>query len=164
MRYRKASGWSRIVLGFLLTVGIGCASVPKRHPLPVEHLDSAQVPGFEGIRVWGDELPRYDELHVDGRATSQVFLYPAAIDWAKTLEMLESPAPPRVWVIRNSRLDPRATNVRRRMIPILTRTMSSMTRTQGIGDLYRIYALARFTAAVRRPIGPVVRPVKFPGT
>ena len=71
---------------------------------------------------------RYDELHVDGGAASQVFLYPAAINWATTLEMLESPEPPRVWVIRNSRLNPTATNVRRRMIPILTRTMSSMTR------------------------------------
>ena len=84
----------------------------------------------------------YDELHVDGGASSQVFLYPASIDWAEMVEMLESPNPPRVWVIRNSRLDPRATQVRRRLVPILTRTMSSLTLTQGIGDLYRIYALA----------------------
>lgn len=82
----------------------------------------------------------YDELHVDGGAVSQVFLYPAAIDWARVLEKLESPAKPKVYVIRNSRLDPRGTTVNRKLFAIAGRTISSLIRTQGVGDLYRIYA------------------------
>lgn len=29
----------------------------------------------------------YQELHADGGTTSQVFLYPAGIDWERVLEM-----------------------------------------------------------------------------
>ncbi len=85
---------------------------------------------------------RYDELHVDGGTASQVFLYPAAIDWAEVLQKLESPEMPQIYIIRNSRLDPKAATIQRRMIPILNRSMASLTRTQGVGDLFRIYALA----------------------
>jgi hypothetical protein len=84
----------------------------------------------------------FDELHVDGGAASQVFLYPAAIDWARVLEKLKSPGPPEVFVIRNSRLDPHAAIVNRKLLPIASRSISSLIRTQGIGDLYRIFALA----------------------
>lgn len=85
---------------------------------------------------------RYDELHADGGATTQVFLYPAAIDWARVLDMLEVPGTPRVFVVRNSRLDPNAVALNRKLFPIAGRTMGSLIRTQGIGDLYRILALA----------------------
>ena len=84
----------------------------------------------------------FDELHVDGGAAAQVFLYPAAIDWARVLEKLESPGPPKVFVIRNSRLDPHAAVVNRKLLPIAGRSISSLIRTQGVGDLYRIFALA----------------------
>lgn len=84
----------------------------------------------------------FDELHVDGGAAAQVFLYPSAIDWARVLEKLESPGPPKVFVIRNSRLDPHAAAVDRKLLPIAGRSISSLIRTQGVGDLYRIFALA----------------------
>ena len=84
----------------------------------------------------------FDELHVDGGAASQVFLYPAAIDWARVLEKVESPGSPKVFVIRNSRLDPHAAIVNRKLLPIAGRSISSLIRTQGVGDLYRIFALA----------------------
>jgi predicted patatin/cPLA2 family phospholipase len=84
----------------------------------------------------------YDELHVDGGTASQVFLYPAAIDWARVLEKLESPYAPKVFVIRNSRLDADAAVVHRKLLPIAHRSIASLIRTQGVGDLYRIFALA----------------------
>jgi len=81
----------------------------------------------------------YDELHVDGGATSQVFLYPAGIDYDQILERLAVPERPKVYVIRNSRLKPVYQEVKNRLIPIADRSVASLIRTQGIGDLYRIY-------------------------
>ena len=45
-------------------------------------------------------------------------------------------------MIRNSRLDPHAAVVTRKLLPIAGRSISSLIRTQGVGDLYRIFALA----------------------
>ena len=48
---------------------------------------------------------------------------------------------PRVFVLRNSFLDPDYMGVKRSILPIGSRTIISLIRTQGIGDLYQIYAL-----------------------
>ena len=84
---------------------------------------------------------RYDELHVDGGAASQVFLYPASLDWERVLEKFEVPGTPEVYVIRNSQLTTKPEAVRRKLLPIGERAMSSIIKNQGIGDLYRIFAL-----------------------
>jgi hypothetical protein len=105
---------------------------------------SASIPGAfppVAIEVEADGQ-RFDELHVDGGATSQVVLYPPDLDWRRVLEKLQVPAPPDVYVIRNSRLDAEGAAVRRRVFPIAGRTIGSLIRTQGIGDLFRIYTLA----------------------
>lgn len=82
---------------------------------------------------------KYDELHVDGGATSQVFLYPMGIDYDAILEKLAVPGRPEVYIIRNSRLDPMYEQVQNKLFPIAGRSLESLVRTQGIGDLYRIY-------------------------
>ena len=82
---------------------------------------------------------KYDELHVDGGATAQVFLYPVGIDYDEVLERLAVPGRPKVYIIRNSRLDPMYEQVRNKLFPIAGRSLDSLVRTQGIGDLYRIY-------------------------
>lgn len=105
---------------------------------------SASIPGAfppVPIDVEAADGQIYDELHVDGGASSQVFLYPAGIDWSRLLKTLQVPGTPRVYVIRNSRLDPEAAQINRKIIPITGRTIASLIRTQGIGDLFRIYAL-----------------------
>jgi len=89
------------------------------------------------------EGQQYDELHVDGGAGSQVFVYPAAVDWRIITQKLRVQGKPRVYVIRNSFLDPDFQGIRRNVIPIASRTIGSLIRTQGIGDLYQIYALCR---------------------
>src|SRR5262249_20559968 len=48
-----------------------------------------------------------------------------------------------VYIIRNTRLDPNWAEIDRRTLSILGRAISSMIQTQGIGDLYRIYATAQ---------------------
>jgi hypothetical protein len=42
-------------------------------------------------------------------------------------------------VIRNSFLKPDWETVKRKIMPIATLSISSLVRTQGIGDMYRIY-------------------------
>ncbi len=83
----------------------------------------------------------YDELHVDGGVGAQVFVYPSSLNWAQITELLEVPEQPKVYVIRNSFLDPNYQSVDQKFVSIASKTVSSMIRSQGIGDLYRIYAL-----------------------
>ncbi|KPK66887.1 MAG: hypothetical protein AMS21_00365 [Gemmatimonas sp. SG8_38_2] len=104
-------------------------------------LASASIPGaFPPVLIdveTGEE--QFDELHVDGGAASQVFLYPAGLDWDAVLAKLQVPGRPKVYVIRNSRLDPAYEQVMNKLFPIARRSLSSLIRTQGLGDLYRIY-------------------------
>jgi hypothetical protein len=85
----------------------------------------------------------YDELHVDGGVTSQVFLYPLGLDWRRVTEHLDAKGRPSVYLIRNAKLDPQWTAVKRRLRPIAGRSIAALIRTQGIGDMYRIYVGAR---------------------
>jgi predicted acylesterase/phospholipase RssA len=82
---------------------------------------------------------RYDELHVDGGAASQVFLYPADVDWKRVIENFEVKGNPSVFVIRNSFLKPDWETVKPKILPIAGISIDSLIRTQGIGDMYRIY-------------------------
>ncbi|HED15389.1 MAG TPA: patatin [Gammaproteobacteria bacterium] len=85
----------------------------------------------------------YDEMHVDGGTGTQVFVYPAAVDWRKITKKLKVKGKPKVYVIRNSFLDPDYRGVKRSVLPIASRSIDSLIRTQGIGDLYQIYALSK---------------------
>jgi predicted acylesterase/phospholipase RssA len=84
---------------------------------------------------------RYDEMHVDGGTAQQVFVYPAEMDWPRVLELLAADGAPTVYVIRNAFLDADFDGVERKVLPIASRSIQSMIRTQGLGDLYQIYAL-----------------------
>jgi hypothetical protein len=86
---------------------------------------------------------RYDEMHVDGGVTRQVFLYPLGVDWRRVEERLQLPGKPKVYVVRNSYLYPEREALDRKLLPIASRTISSLIRTQGIGDIYRLYIGAR---------------------
>jgi predicted acylesterase/phospholipase RssA len=61
---------------------------------------------------------RYDELHVDGGTASQVFLYPAGLDWRIVTQKLEVKGTPKVYVIRNSFLKPAWETVKPKIMPI----------------------------------------------
>jgi hypothetical protein len=108
-------------------------------------LASASVPGaFPPVYIEVEANGRiYDEMHVDGGTTSQVFLYPSSVDWNLILDKLESRARPRVYLIRNSRLKPDWEAVKPKLTPIALRSIVSLIRTQGIGDISRIYLDAR---------------------
>jgi predicted acylesterase/phospholipase RssA len=83
----------------------------------------------------------YDELHVDGGVGSQVFVYPAAVDWSNFTNILQVDGRPSVYVIRNSLFTPQYEATKQEFVSIAARTVSSLIRSQGVGDLYTIYAL-----------------------
>ena len=48
-----------------------------------------------------------------------------------------------MYIIRNSRLDPRWKEITNKSVPIAGRSLATLIRMQGAGDLYRIFLLAR---------------------
>lgn len=83
---------------------------------------------------------RYQEMHVDGGTMAQVFVYPPSLSAA-----IGETAPRRrvLYVLRNARLKPEWANVPRKTMPIAARAIGSLTTTQGIGDLYLIFATSQ---------------------
>lgn len=104
-------------------------------------LASASIPGaFPPVLIEVEvDGVKYDELHVDGGAASQVFLYPIGLDMDAVEKRLAIPGKSKVYVIRNSRLEPMYEQVNNKLFPIAGRSIESLVRTQGIGDLYRIF-------------------------
>jgi predicted acylesterase/phospholipase RssA len=88
----------------------------------------------------------YDEMHVDGGVTNQVFLYGPMLNLPAGRKILGYDRPlrkPRVFVIRNTRLKPVWRDVKPVMRSIAPRSIASLIKAQGVGDIYRIYVIAQ---------------------
>ncbi len=86
---------------------------------------------------------KYQEMHVDGGAMTQVFLYPPSMKVREEAEAAGVTRERRAYVIRNARLDPNWAQVERRTMKIAGRAIDALLQTQGVGDLYRIYLNAQ---------------------
>ncbi len=100
-------------------------------------LASASIPGaFPPVMIDATVGgTHYQEMHVDGGTMAQVFAYPPSMSMAGAPDRKRA-----LYVLRNARLDADWMSVERRTLSIATRAIFSLTRTQGVGDLYRIYA------------------------
>ena len=103
-------------------------------------LASASIPGafppvMIDVTVDGQH---FQEMHADGGTTAQVFVYPPSVD----ARLFQQAAPRRrvLYILRNARLDAPWKQVPRKTMTIAARAIDSLTTTQGIGDLYRIFA------------------------
>jgi predicted acylesterase/phospholipase RssA len=109
-------------------------------------LASSAIPGAFAPVLFDATLDgqRYQELHVDGGAFAQVFLYPPSVSQLRQERIARklSTAPARAWVIRNGRLDPEWASVDRRTLGIVGRAVTSMIAASGYNDVRRIYAAA----------------------
>jgi hypothetical protein len=108
-------------------------------------LASAAIPGAFPPTLVTVEVDgkRYQEMHVDGGASAQVFLYPPSMTQVAARMGEGMVRRGRVFVIRNASLEPTWLPVDRRTIDIAARAIDSLITTQGFGDLYRIYATAQ---------------------
>jgi len=86
----------------------------------------------------------YQEMHVDGGAMAQVFMYPPSLG-VKMRALAKAKGitrERRLYMIRNARLDPDWAQTERQTLSIAGRAISSLIQSQGIGDLYVIYLTA----------------------
>ena len=81
----------------------------------------------------------YDEMHVDGGATSILYLYPIGLDWAQVTEKLEVEGKPKVYILRNGKWTRSWQTVKRSTVPIAARSIESLMGSVVQGDAYRIY-------------------------
>jgi len=82
---------------------------------------------------------KYQELHVDGGAIAQLFLYPASIDLSKSGVRRVRHA----YIIRNARLDPDYAASERRTISIAGRAINTMLASSGQNDVLRTYFITQ---------------------
>lgn len=108
---------------------LASASIPVAFP-----------PVYIKVQVRGET---YDEMHVDGGVTNQVFTYPVNLNLREVIDQLGIHKTISLYVIRNGLLSPAGKTVEPNIADIAQKSMSSLIRTQGIGDLYRIYHTAQ---------------------
>lgn len=109
-------------------------------------LASAAIPGAFPPVMFDVSLDgrNYQEMHVDGGAINQAFLYPPALT-APRRELIARGRPVRpanIYLIRNARLDPEWAAVERRTLGITGRAISTMLAASGFNDVLRVWALA----------------------
>jgi hypothetical protein len=107
-------------------------------------LASASIPGaFPPVLIEVEANGQlYDEMHVDGGVMGQLFFGGKGINWDIVFERLGVVGKPALYLIRNGRLRESWESVEPRLLPVVSRTVSSLIRTQGIGDLAKVYILA----------------------
>lgn len=134
-------------------------------------LASASLPGiFPPVHVKvrvGNKV--FEEMHVDGGPTRQVFLAPAQFS-LRTFDRLYAKPPLRtVYVIRNGKIAPEYEAVQPTVLAISARSLFTLTKHQGLGDLNQIYAMTErdgaqfrlasipssFTVKSEKPFDPV---------
>jgi predicted acylesterase/phospholipase RssA len=127
LNYSHTIGRGLMILGLTLLTATASASIPGVFP-PVY------------IPVQGPDGETYREMHVDGGTSAQVFLYPSRTNWAELMNALDVQGTPVAYLIRNSRIDAEYELVRPRLLDIVARSVASLIRTRGIGDIYRVAA------------------------
>ncbi len=115
-------------------------------------LASASLPGiFPPVHVKvrvGDKV--FEEMHVDGGPTRQVFLAPSQFS-LKTFDKLYPKPPHRtIYVIRNGKIGPEYEPVQSNVLAISARSLFTLTKNQGMGDLNQIFAMAERDGAAFR--------------
>ena len=108
-------------------------------------LASASLPGVfppVHIRVSAGGQS-YEEMHVDGGPTHQVIFTPAAFDFRDLDKLIGRKVDRHLWVIRNGKIAPEYDPVGDSALAIAERSLETLTKSQGIGDLLRMHAQAR---------------------
>ncbi len=110
-------------------------------------LASAAIPGAFPPTMIETTLDgkTYQEMHVDGGAFAQTFLYPSALT-ANRQQRRRTGQPvveARAFIIRNGRLDSEWAKVERRTLGIAGRAISTMIASAGYNDVIRIYNITQ---------------------
>ena len=98
---------------------------------------SAAIPGAFQPVMMDVEIggKKYQEMHVDGGAVAQLFLYPPTIDLKADAVKRER----RAWIVRNGPLSPNYSASDRRTFSIAGRAIETMLVSSGRNDVLRTY-------------------------
>ena len=97
-------------------------------------------PGFITVAGSGGT---YDEMHVDGGATREVFLVPTQFMAQKAMGGIGINPVRRAYIIRNGHVSPEYKAVKAKTLSIAGRAVSSLIKSQGVGDLYELFVFAK---------------------
>ena len=126
---------------------IASSGVPGRKELIQDILvASASIPGvFPPVRIKvAADGKIFDELHVDGGTSNQAFMFPSTFSVKETDKKLKRGKIDRtLYVLRNGKITPEYSTVKPKLASIVGKSISSLIKTQGIGDLYRMYSNAQ---------------------
>lgn len=126
---------------------IAASGVPGRKQLIQDILvASASIPGVfppVKIKVVADGQT-FDEMHVDGGTSNQAFMFPSNFSVREADKQMKRKSVTRtLYVLRNGKVTPEFSMVKPRLASIVSKSISSLIKAQGIGDLYRMYANAK---------------------
>jgi hypothetical protein len=109
-------------------------------------LASAAIPGLFPPAMIDVTLDgqAFQEMHVDGGALAQSFLYPSSFGAERRYRLSRGlpVSAAEAYVIRNARISGAPAPVGRWTLPIAERALAALIRANGAGDLERIHANA----------------------
>jgi hypothetical protein len=108
-------------------------------------LASAAIPGAFPPVMFNVEAngKTFEEMHVDGSASAQVFVYWGGVALNKLAEEHGAQRERKIYVLCNARLDPEWGEVERRTLSITFKAIDTLIKYHMIGDLHRIYAITK---------------------
>lgn len=100
---------------------------------------SAAIPGlFQPVMIDVEiDGKKYQEMHVDGGAIAQLFLYPASIQTGQMGKRKRV-----AYIVRNARLDPNYAVAERQTLNIAGRAIDTMLAASGQNDVLRTYFIS----------------------
>ena len=104
-------------------------------------LASASIPGvfspeFIDVEAGGKH---FSEIHADGGVTSQVFIYPLKLQRSVIDEFRQYHLERHLYIIRNRKITPEYKPLEPGFFALSRRSIETLTKYQGLGDLYRLY-------------------------
>lgn len=81
----------------------------------------------------------FQEMHVDGGTRAQVMLYESSVRFLT----VTSRRPRKLFIIRNEQVHPEWQDVKPQLKYIAIRSIATLLKSQGVGDLFRLYVFAQ---------------------
>jgi predicted acylesterase/phospholipase RssA len=112
-------------------------------------LASAAIPGiFPPVNIKVEVNGRvYDEMHVDGGTTREVFVTPLQVPFQAFDRLYDVPPVRKLYIVKNGKFHPEYKPVQEQAIPIAARAIRTLIKSQNRGEIYRIYRMARDAGA-----------------
>jgi hypothetical protein len=107
-------------------------------------LASAAIPAaFPPVKIEVEADGKiYDELHVDGGTTREVFVLPVEAPLKAFDALFPKPPIRRFFIIKNGKAAPEQEVVKATTLQIASRSISTLIKSQNQGEVYHIYRLA----------------------